>query len=887
MSAQVSQFESAHGALVPRDPNQPPDRLTQERQEERINAPRLLKYLNKTLDAIASLDQNENLKIHNEMTRCVAYYDGRWDGEVRNGEWVDNQVITGEILPKDNEYKKQIDKLQMEMCRNRIEYHPEASNKFSAEMREAANFAERRIEINQDRIETEPFIQGENMSLLLKTTAFRYTFFDPNAESQEKSVELSVVRQLTEGKSHTVCRTCGISAHPAKPVAKTVADIAYDPQQADDYEESRKAGYEATKVAGWNCPNCGDTETREIESPGSEGMQTEQKSRPAGRVVTVRPDATMVQIDLNGRDIESSSFIRWRLVLRRCDWEAFFPNTKIPSSVESTEGRHRSEAQNQASNSGWNVSSDDAGGGQFEKIEGELVWLDPKVYQRYENKENETLGDGRTLPAGTKLSVDQYPSGCCVARIAQTVLDIFPSNKNKCWTKVVYGLREHAQHGSGTVALLGPQDTINDENAFIVGHHYQFASGRDFMRSGAVQGGQMPGINQVGIVEGAPPEVNDVAAWAVGHTQPEGLSGDVYGFRDAMRSSLQDAAGTSSLSMQGAADAKQLGTATGVEASRDQAVGRLIPNRKLQAFAGAEWIKQVLELERENYTAETFLGMADRCDEKGEVEYTERGVRAFFNSDVRNDFIVKPVDGSWMPTTPQQERANAAGFAQAAAQVKGDKQMLSIIAPAFNQDFSVDEWGAAQRNASMRIEEYARVSKIVSGGGFPASEEMVQVVLANTAEWARVNPSMDQHEAFRDFYQDWWLSDEGRNADTLLRMVVQTVHDLHLSKGVVGQAQEMGAAQLASQAPQMAAQEQMAAQQKQQADAEAAQAGEQGKQEMVAQALGEHALKQDDREHEAQVEMQKKEHDALIQSQLKEHSAVVDAAAQLERGTAN
>jgi hypothetical protein len=864
MSASPATFETLHGALAPRNPDEPADRLAQERAEERINAPRLAKYLNKTLDAIAGLDQNENLKIHNLMVTCVAYYDGRWDGQVRNGEWVDNQKIDGEIQPKDNEYKKQIDKLQMEMCRGRIEYHPEAVNKFSAETREAAQFAERRIRVNQDRIETEPFIQRENMSLLLKTCALRYTFFDLNANSQEKTAEFKVIKQLTEGRSHTVCRTCGISA-PAVPV---LTDD--NPEVSDGYryngEDERKG-----------CLNCGDTETRTIESPASEGIQTEQESKPAGRVITVQPDATMVQLDLNGRDIESSSFVRWRLVLRRCDWEAFFPNTRIPSSDESVEARHRSESQNQPSQSNWGTSSDySSGGDQFEKIEGELVWLDTKVYQRYVNKETETLGTDRQLPAGAKL-IKQFPSGVCVARIGQKILDLFPSNKNKCWTMCVYGLREHALHGSGTIALLGPQDTINDENAFIVGHHYQFASGRDYVRSGAIQGGQLPNINQVGIIEGAPAEVNDVAAWAVGHTQPEALSGDVYGFRDAMRAALQDAAGTSSLSLQGAADVKALGTATGVEASRDQAVGRMIPNRKLQAFMGTEWIKQVLELEREHYSPEMFLEMAGKSDEKGEIEYTERGVRAFFECEVRNDLIIKPVEGSWMPTTPAQKRANAAGFAQAAAQVK-EPQLISLLAPSFEVDYSIDEWGAAQRNASMRLEEYARVSKIVSEGGYPASPEKVEVVLANIAEWARVDPLMDNHQAFRDFYSDWWLSDEGRNADSLLRLVVRTVHGQHLNKGIVGQAQEESAAQLAAKAPEMAAQEQMAEQAQQKAAADAAQAEETGKADMVMQALGQQALKEKDREHEAQVKAELKDHETESAADLATHQAMLDAA---------
>lgn len=848
----ASQFESAHGVLVPRDPDEPAERLIQERQEERINAPRLLKYLNRTLDSIASLDQSENLRIHNEMVRCVAYYDGRWDGQVKNGEWVDNEVIPGQIQPADNEYKKQIDKLQMEMCRGRIGFKSEASNKFNAEMREAAQFAEHRIKVNQNRIETEPFVQGENMSLLLKFITFRYTFFDQNADSSEKSIEMKVMKHLTEGQTITVCRTCGMTA-PDKTLARSVAnDELADPKD-------REVQYEATKVAGANCPHCGDTETTTVGAAQSEGIKQEQSKKPAGRVVTVRPDATMVQLDLNGRDIESSSFVRWRLVLRRCDWEAFFPNTRIPSSDESTEGRERSEAQNTPSNSGWDSASDVGGGDQFEKIEGELVWLDSKVYQRYQNKENETLGDDRVLPAGAKL-LDQFPSGVCVARIGKKILDLFPSNKNKCWTMCVYGLREHALHGSGTRALLGPQDTITELNSGILANVIYNSAGRDLVRSGVIEGGKLPSVNEVSYVN-APPEVPDIARWAAGKIHPEALSGEVYAFRDAMRGSLQDGAGTSSLSTQGAADAKQLGTATGVEASRDQAVGRMIPNRKLQAFMGSEWARQVLELERENYSPEMFFESAGKCDEKGNVEYTERGVRAFFNSEVRNDFMITAEEGSWMPMTPAQEKANAAAFAQAYQQVEGNPQAVALIAPAFGQDFSVDEWGSAQRNASMRLEEYAKGCAMFRD--VLPTEEIVDVVFANVPEWAKVNPQMDTHEAFMNFYTDWWLSDEGRNANPLLRLFVQTIHGEH-KKGLIIQAQEQSAAQIAANAPQKAVEEQLSQAQEAKMAEESAAAEAKAEEDTVKQALGTQMLKERDREHASEVKMDETEHAAMV-----------------------
>lgn len=815
MSA-VSPFPSQAGALAPLNPEESHDQLQEERAEERLNAPILVKFLNKTLDAIGGLDENENLKIHNSMIRNIAYYDGRWDGEVRNGVWHDNESITGEILPKDNDAKKQIDKLQMEMCRSRIGYIVDAVLKHQAAKREAAQFAQLRLNINQERIETEPFIQAENLSLLQKTIAFRYTFFDKNADSQEQSVELQVLRQMKGGSEVSVCRTCGLKTEPDVP-----------------------------------CPYCGDTMQKSISAPESEGLDIQQKKVSAGRVVTVRPDATMVQLDLNARDIPSSSFIRWRLVLRRCDWEAMYPDQRIPSSDEFSEAaRKQAEAQNTPSNSGWD-GTENAGGDQFEKIEGELVWLDTKVYQRYRNREPETLGKDKILVPGTLLS-EQFPDGVCVTRISKKVLDLVPSNKNKCWTMCVYGLREHALHGSGTTALLGPQDIINEANALILANQVYNSVGRDLARSGVIEGGQLPRIDQVAYITDAPPDVSDIGKWAMGKIQPSPLSAEVYAFREAMRGSLQDAAGTSSLSMQGAADLKVLGTATGVEASRDQAVGRMIPNRKLQAHMGREWGRQVLELERENYTAEVFLELAEKGNEKGEVEYTERGVRTFFQSVVRNDFSVKPIEGSWMPTSPAQEQAKASEFGMLTAQMKdapNAQEMLALLAPKFDIDYSINEFGAAQRAASMRLEEYSRVSDVISQGGYPPSPEMVEVILANCAEWARVDPLMDPHAAFLDFYEDWHLSDEGRNADPLMRMVIRAVVGLH-KQGLVAQGQEKVTMQTATQAPQLAATDEAAAQ-------AATEAHEQAEKDMIKQALGEQVIKEQDREHEADVELNK------------------------------
>lgn len=736
--------------------------LRQERQEERVNAPSLSKFFIKTLDSIAALDQSENLKIHNAMVRNVAYYDGRMDGKAVNGTWKDEPHIDGEISPKDPDFKKQVDKLLMEMSRAPIRYDCAPVDRSDPARRECVEFIQKRIAVNQSRVETEPFLQSENQSLLLKLWTLRYTFFDKQADDGEQAIETQVVRHLVEGQSAQVCRTCGrtMTATP--------------------------------------CPYCGDSEAKTIATEPVEGLQISQKPVKRGRVVTVRPDATMVELDLNARDVPSSSFVRWRLVMRRCDWEAMYFNQRIPSSEESDEARHRNEAQSYAANSGWNTSTTNDGGDQFEKIEGELVWLDPKVYARRQSNETERVG-ATTIPANTPYGTI-WPQGLCVARIGSTILDLYPSNKNLCWTMCVYGLREHALHGAGVTVLTDMQDTIDDLNAFIQGHAYQMAAGRDFLRSGAIEGGKLPNINQVGIVNNCPEDQNP-ATFAFGRSQPSPLATDVYAFRESQRGSMQDAAGTASLTTAGAApDLKALGTATGVDAMRDMAIGRMVPNRKLQAHMGTEWVKQVLLLEKEHYNAEMFLPLADKPDEQGRVEFKERGVREFFNSDLLHDYLFFPVEGSWVPRAPHQDKADATEFAYLAGQMKGvpeASQILGQIAPLMGVDFTVNEFAGAQRVASMRLTEYAKAVKQLTGGMLQPTPQQVLMLVP---EWAQVDPLMDDHSAFQDFYQDWWISDARFNAPMLLVATVREVVAQH-KQGLVTQAQATAASATLSQVP--------------------------------------------------------------------------------------
>lgn len=802
-------FNHSNGNAVPLDPEHLPEEHLRERKERQRNYPPLLKYLNKTCDAVANLDKPERVRIREAQVKAVAFYDGRQDGEVKDGVWIDNAYINGEIRPEDNQYKIQVDKLNMEMCRAPFEFEVEATDPSDTDAEEAAKFFKHRLDINRERTETEMFRQAENLSLLTKSVTFRHVFFDANEPGDAPERMPKMVPKDGQMMRVTVCRTCGMPQ-----------GVGTRNEQLDTPDVVEKAEVRAP------CEVCGDSAVKEISVQTSGGMDISYEEVPGGRVVTVRPDAIAVQLDMQARDIKSSRFLRWVLTLRRCEWEAMFPGKRIPKARErqSDEGRWAEDLQGHASNDSWDSITYDSsgeyditGGEQFEKIEGELIWLDRVVYADYVNPKSERTPSGEVAEGWTPG--EEYPDGCCIARIGTTILDLYPSDKNECWTMCVYGLREHALHGAGTFSMLGPCNTLNDLNAFIQANNYYNAAPREFIKSGAIAGNQLPSIGTVGVVTMQFEENQRIVGGAYDKAPATSLAPDVYAFKEAQRGSLQEHAGTSSLSMQGAADMKQLGTATGVEAARDQAVGRMIPNLKLQMGMVVEWMYQVGTLERANCSPEMFLRGAGKGKEKGEVNYTERGVRAFFERDPRRDFRIKPVDGSWVPTTPAQSKANATEFGVLASQIQ-QPEVLALLAPKYGVDYTVNEWGATERAASLRLREWARIASVIERGGFPASPELAEVVLQQAPGWAQINPTMDNHPAFMNYLRDWWTSDEGTAAAPLLRMVVEKAHLIHGAGGVVqGQLETM--AGMAAQAPMQAAQEEQAQAQAAQAQAQA------------------------------------------------------------------
>ena len=123
-----------------------------------------------------------------------------------------------------------------------------------------------------------------------------------------------------------------------------------------------------------------------------------------------------------------------------------------------------------------------------------------------------------------------------------------------------------------------------------------------------------------------------------------------------------------------------------------------------------------------------------------------------------------------------------------------------------------------------------------------------------------MNAVLDRHDEYIDAYTSWLLTSEGRASSSFVRAVINRVIVKHYD-GKVEQAQFMQMQAMAAEAPAPAVQEKQANDQ-QQATAEAE---DQGKAEMIEQAIGQQAMAEKDREHASKVKMSETEHAAQVE----------------------
>lgn len=793
----------APGALAPVDRDHTAEIQAQEQRDiqlrEQQNAPELIDFLKKTIGSIRMQRTADWLQILNAQARCVAYYDDRQYGEAKDGRWQDYQRRPGDVRPIDNQYKIQVDKLLMEIARAFPDIQVTASDPNDTQMVEGAKFAQYRLKTNRKRLLKKKFRLREAHALLLKSMTWRYTFFNKQAENSQ-SVRQPKMGKKTFGQTRSL-RSCALCGGPMKELGEN--------GNSDSYK----------------CASCGSNRVKMVEVSAQERDVVEGYEEVKGGCVETRHiDPCMVRIALSAREsVADSPFLWYTQMINRCVLEAAYPGYHITNTGQLTEAaQYKRDAESAPSNAdqggapyrAQNSQDTTEGGNQFEELQFDLFWVDASVYAGRTWRTDQQLRGGRVLKAGQGLETLCSDGACIAATAANEILDVYPEDKNAKWLFCVYGIREHALHGSGTNALLGPQDTRNDLKAYLIANTYYNAGRREFIRAGAFTGNRLPVMSEAAVVENVPDD-KLVHGWAHSMAPGNPLPAQTMDLYQSETGAMTEGAGTFSVDTKGTPFANATKTATGIAAMRDDKVGRMGPNLMLISDMEEEWSYQVLEQEQSNFSPERFLKMANQSvtaeDTDGSITFSAEGVEAFMAMDVRADLDITTIEGSWMPQTPAERQARLEAFGQFAGQVTKEmgadprgQELISMAADIFGIPLKIAGWSTTEHVAAARIRALADTCQVMEKRGLkqPTPENVTQVI-ASTPD-AMIDNEMDNHALFVSFYKEWWSSDEGQSCSPLLRAVIKAEEILH-RKGMVYTAQEMIKDKIESEAPQMIA----------------------------------------------------------------------------------
>lgn len=698
---------------------------------------------------------------------------------------------------------------------------------------EAARYAKELYEDVQREMLKASFMQREGKHLLLAGEAYRHTYFSRNVEGTEVKVPVSEPRMVEPQSSVYECPDCD---HEGKltPEIKGAIDAGTYP-----------------------CPNCGYHKVNVVEASGFEAsVITGYKEVPAGDVFCESPDPLEMKASNYAYTIKDSPYLsRDRLIMRGI-LETIFKRLDIPSTAVPMRLQWQKDTKDAAQGTGevGTVETPEkaAGGEQFELLHFKEVWLDPCLYNAYTFEENAKLPDGTEIPKGTKLidlktKKGSFKDGLYFCSVGNIVLDIYPQDKARHWVHTCY-LQTDGFHGIGLSHLVPLQEQRNELRSLQFASVMRDSVSQTLFRAAWLEGGKLP--NKPGAmipVVNIPDEAHLLEA--VSRVQQGNGVPEAYNLDEVLSNSMMNLSGANSLGNAGnAPDIESLGTATGVMAAQENANTRLGPPLQLIAEMQVEQAYQILELRQANWPEEMYKSFDHKVG--GDAG------RWFRESNIRRDFRIEVIAGSWAPQSETRTRVDFDAYLRIVMPLMGSdpqlvKQVLKKAGELYGRDLQLEDYSSDRVEAQIRLERLKEVAAFLEKeAGVPVydpdgapSVEMIQLALEKSDLIPEkpndcVDVLWDRHPQYIDAYTAWLKTSAGREASPFTRAVISTCAMRHISAGTE-QETLLKTEQMKTMQPEIEAQQAQA---------------EQQKQEQILEATGSQMLQERDKEHSALLE---------------------------------
>lgn len=649
---------------------------------------------------------------------------------------------------------------------------------------------------------------AEIYNSLLAGESARYVYWAPNPKAPKKAKRAEYTREEIEIPGRRECQGCS-------------ADVA-------DQVES--------------CPKCGVGYIKTIP-PGVayRDKMTGVKEVLLGENRLHVPHPMSIQRDMSALAADDSTFLIERSYLDKhvAEWkyQAVIDNTGLLGLSPEMQMRYdleRSSIQTDAvigsarggvSGPGRAAFGGDLANVPFNKVEQERQFLEPAEYGQFYCDVDETLPNGKVIPAGTLLG-EYFPRGMYVLWCGETIIDVDECVRGRKWSRLRYGQIAGTNSGAGLKKLMSIQDMINDDLNLTqavkttVGHPLTIIDGK------AVY--ELPGAGQIlKISKAGNTSVHDLVAQYPGQTM-----NNADGIQEKLNAAMQFIAKTNTVGAGpvGAPDMQAAAhTATGIAALEAQAAAGQSGAVDQQMVADEELIFQILENIQEFCTE-------DKSPEQYKELVTDHGadiVQAFFVMNLRQALSVGVEENSDVPRSLALRTANQLAFGQIAtellkiaAQVPWVMQFLANLAESMGIPFSMVEGSSDRREAEYRLNKLSAIEDRIKNkdpmmmGNPEACAMMMYEALARfchplisepegpepppgpdgapapeqegTKEAAAPRTFMQNHVAFMDAYKDELFSEHGRSRSVAWRLTVIQLWMDHFKAKISAEAEMAG-----------------------------------------------------------------------------------------------
>lgn len=731
-------------------------------EEQELESCDLEEFIETVCSEIELENQTEQSKRLRKWAKNRNFYRGNqrgfWDKNQKNWVNIDLDVLSPmeqSILTVNNMFRPQVKTLCKEFSRSqsRVRASPISDSQRSIL---TARFSDALIRFYQSEAFPESLRQLEAKYLLLCGNSFRYTYYD----SKKTGVKVQVPKmgmQMLPAYESSICSECG--------------------------EEGE----------GETCDKCGGImEHTSVEGMETQGIQGYEQVN-SGEIHVEVVDPAEIKVWSGAQNLEESPYLRRKRLVRTEYIREIFPHYKPRKTGKlSDTGSQLSQFYD---------TSNEKSTEQNSKLhEYDQLWIEPTYYQRKKLKKPIKLMNGQEIPEETPF-MDIFKDGMYVCRVDGDNLGFANEHKMKCWQHFPYDTSVDGFWADGLEDAVQNQQIINEYNSLGIENVLYNASPKLVIN---------PKLINPATVTGRPKDMLLLNENARSEVKPEDsfsqisgmqLTGEVaMGVENAKRDMREQTGAL--LGFNGQGD-PYIDTATGMSIARDSALALVATALALRSEKELGWCWQILDYVQEYWYDQKYKFLLGK--------YNESEANSFRDSKLREEIQLSVEAGSWMPQTNYEKVQNLGAFLTAFGVPMGflnpqiPQPVRDYACQLYQIPFEFNELSPDIRIAQKRLtkakEAFGSLFMIILQSTSPREIDVLsQALVVTLANIMETEPDIDEHQVFIMEYIKWLKTDEGQNAEPLMREAVKTAIADHKRFLQMQQDEQLKAMQQVSQA---------------------------------------------------------------------------------------